>query len=100
MKSGVPMIAARLVMGDGVELLLGVADAARNDGAAERVRAGFQDVGAGRQMIGERIVHDVARAEAGGEQRARRAAEVIVVALRLEDRTGRHVQALGLAGRR
>ena len=41
----------------------------------------------------------VAGPEAGREQRARRAAKVLAVALRLEDRAGRHVQALQLAGR-
>ena len=45
-------------------------------------------------------MHDVARTEAGGEHRARRDGEIDALPLRLEDRTGRHVQALGLAGRR
>ncbi len=53
-------VTARLQMRDGVELRLGVAGASWDHGAAERVRASFEDVGAGRQVIRKRIVHDVA----------------------------------------
>ena len=77
-------------MRDRLELLLGIADAAGNDRAAERMRARLENVGAGRQVIGKRIVHDVAGAEAGGKQRARAAAEIVAVAFRLEDRARRH----------
>ena len=47
-------------MRDRLELLLGIADAAGNDRAAERLRARFQNEAAGREMIGKRVVHDVA----------------------------------------
>ena len=90
-------VARRLEMHDRLELLLGVADAAGDGGAAERVRAGFENVGAGREMVRERVVHDVAGAKAGGEQRAGRAAKILAMALRLEDRTRRHMQTLCFA---
>ena len=86
-------------MRDRLELLLGIADAAGNSGAAQCVGASLQDVGARREVIRERVVHHVAGSAAGREQRAGRAAKVLVVPLRLEDRAGRHVQALQLARR-
>ena len=45
-------------------------------------------------------MHDLAGAEAGGEQRARRTPEIRAAAFGLEDRTGRHQQPPRLAGRR
>ena len=78
---------------DDVELLLGVAGAGGDDGAAERARPGVQDPAAGREVIGERVVDDVALAHAGGKQRARRAPPVLAEALGLEDRPGRHEDA-------
>ena len=68
-----------------------------NDRAAERQRAQLQDEAAGRQMIGEGIVHDVAGAEAGGIKRARRTPPILALPFRLEDRPRRHQQALHLA---
>ena len=79
-------IDGRLQVLDRLELLLGVAGAGRDDGAAERARTRIQDPAAGRQVIGERVVHDVALADAGREQRARRAPPVLAEALGLEDR--------------
>ena len=43
-------------------------------------------------------MHDVAGAEAGGEQRARRAPEILALPFRLEDRPRRHQQAPHLPG--
>src|SRR5262249_52487793 len=93
-------VAGRLEMNDRVELLLGVADPAWDDRAAERVRARLQDERAGREMIRKSIVHDVAGPKAGREQRPRATARVVAKTLGLEDRTGRHVEAPDLAGRR
>ncbi len=87
-------------MRDRLDLHLGVADASRDRGAAERREPRLENEGAGREVIGEGIVHDIARPEAGGEERARHAVDVPVMALRLEDRPGRHQQAFHLAGRR
>ena len=86
-------------MGDGFDLLLGIADAGRDHRTAERVRAGFQDVAAGRQVIRERVVHDVAEPKARREQRARRTPPIRAEPLGLEDRPRRHQQALELSGR-
>ncbi len=87
-------------MGDRLDLQLGIADPARDHRAAERVRARLEDEAAGREMIGERVVYDVAGTEAGGEQRARRAIPVVRRTFRLEDRPRRHEQPADLAGRR
>ena len=94
-KSGVPDIAARPQTGDRLELLLGIARAGGDDRAAERMRAALHDVAARRQMVGEAVQHDVARAK------ARRAASAgaaphgsVAMRLRLEDRPRRGQQAL------
>jgi len=44
------------------ELLLGIADAAGNDRAAKRKRAGFQNEAARREMVGKRVMYDVVAA--------------------------------------
>ena len=90
-------IPARPVVRDRVELLFGVADPARDHRTTKRMRARLQQVGAGGEVIGERVVQDVACAHAGGEQRARRTGRILAVTFGLEDRTGRHQQPLGLA---
>ena len=59
----------------------------------------FENESAGRQVISESVVHDVARAKPGGKQRARRIPPILAVTLGLEDRAGRHQQALELARR-
>ena len=59
----------------------------------------FENESAGRQVIGESVVHDVARAKPGGKQRTRRIPPVLAVTFGLEDRAGRHQQALELAWR-
>ena len=92
-------ISGRLEMRDRLHLLLGVADAAGNDCAAERMRPRLENESAGRQVISESVVHDVARAKPGGKQRTRRIPPVLAVTLGLEDRAGRHQQALELARR-
>ena len=79
-------------MRDRLELLLGIAGSGGDDRTAERVRARLHHEAAGGEMIGEGIVHDVARPEAGGEQRARRTPAILRLAFRLEDRPGRHQQ--------
>src|SRR5262249_57713611 len=60
---------------------------------ADRRAARFHHEAAGGEMIGKRIVHDIARAEARGEERARRAPKILARALRLEDRPRRHQQS-------
>ena len=62
-------------------------------------RGGIENPGAGRQVIGKAVQHDVAFAEAGREHRACDAGEILAVAFRLEDRAWRHQQAFRLAGR-
>ena len=86
-------------MRDRLDLLLGVAGAGGNDGAAERMRPGLHDEAARRKMIGKRVVHDLAAPEAGGEQRPRRPPAIFSLALELEDRAGRHQQPPDPPGR-
>ena len=87
-------------MRDRRELLFGVPGAGGNHRATERVRARFQHEAPGSQVIGKAVVHDVAGPEAGGEQRARRAPEILALPFGLEDRPRRHQQAPHAAGRR
>src|SRR3546814_9485807 len=68
-------IGGRAKVGDGLDLLLAVARAARDDGAAEATRGTVQHPAAGRQVVGKAVVHDVAGAKAGGEQRPLQAPE-------------------------
>src|SRR6516165_4560026 len=86
-------------MGDCFHLLLSIADAARNDRAAKRVSPGFENESTGGKVIGKSIVHEVARAKPGGKERARGVPPVDAIALRLEDRTRGHQQALELCRR-
>src|SRR5690606_41829198 len=53
----------------------GVAGAGGDHGAAEAARAAVEHPAAGGQVIGKAVVHDVAGAEAGGEERALEAPE-------------------------
>src|SRR5215831_16561213 len=87
-------------MRDRLELLLGMTGARGDDRATERVRTRLHHEAAGGEMIGKRIVHDNARAEARGEERARRAPKILARALRLEDWSRRHQQPPQAAGRR
>ena len=87
-------------MRDRIELLLGIADAAWNDRATKRVRAGFENKAAGREMIGEGIVHDVAGTKPGSINGARRAPPIRALALRFEDRPRRHQQPPHFTGLR
>ena len=63
------------------------------------MRACLHHEAAGGEMIGKRIVHDIAGAEARGEERARHAPKIFARALRLEDWSRRHQQP-PQAGRR
>jgi hypothetical protein len=92
-------IAGRAVVRDRFELLLGVADSAGNRRTAERMRAGFEDIGARRQVVREAVVQDIARTKAGSEKRARSASRIRLMLLGLEDRTRRHIEPARLAGR-
>src|SRR3546814_1190709 len=74
-ESGRAGIGGRAKVGDGLDLLLAVARAARDDGAAEATRGTVQHPAAGRQVVGKAVVHDVAGAKAGGEQRPLQAPE-------------------------
>jgi hypothetical protein len=85
---------------DQVELLLGVAGAGRNHHAADRARARVEDEAAGRQVIGKRVEHQVAGAQAGSKERAARAPGIVVPAFRLVDRPGRGEQAAERGQRR
>src|SRR3546814_3744744 len=77
------------LVGDGLDLLLAVARAARDDGAAEATRGTVQHPAAGRQVVGKAVVHDVAGAKAGGEQRPLQAPETGPGGLELVDRPDR-----------
>jgi len=81
-------IAGGLDGGDGVELQLGVADAARHDGAAQRLQRGLHHDAGRRQVIGEGVVDHVARPEAAGEHGAGAAEIIRLVGVDLEDRPG------------
>ena len=76
-------------VGDRVHLHLGLAGAAGNHRAAERVRAGLDHRAGRREVVGEAVVHEIAGAKAGGEERARDAPVVAPRALRVVDRAGR-----------
>src|SRR5207244_7939905 len=78
-------------------LLLGLADPTREDRAAQRVRAGFEHRAGRREMVRETVVHEIAPAKAGGEQRSREAPVIGGAALRLVDRAGRGENAHCLA---
>jgi len=91
-------IGRRAVGLDQVELLLGVAGAGRDHRAAERAGGGIEDEAARRQVIAEGVVHDVAAAETGGEQRARAVPRIGLGGFRLEDRAGRDEQVRERAG--
>jgi len=87
-------------MRDGIELLVAIADSARDDGAAERVKAGLENERARREMIGERVMHNIARSEPAGEQGPRGTIAIRGLAFRLEDRAGRHHETARPARRR
>ena len=86
-------------MSDRLDLLLGVADPTGNDGTAERMRAGFENEAARREVIGKAIVDDIAWAKAGGKKCARRIPKIPAMAFRLEDRPRRDQQTLEPARR-
>ena len=94
-----PDISRRPIMRDRIELLLGIADAAWNDGATKRVRAGFEDKATGREMIREGIVHDLARTKPGCIKSARCSPPIGALTLRFKDGSRRHQQAPHFAGR-
>ena len=77
----------------GLQLLLGVAGAAREHAAAQRQRAAFQDPGPGGEVVAEAVVHQVAGLEAGGLQGAGAAPVVGTVAFGFVDGAGRLVDA-------
>ena len=79
--------------GDRLQLLLGLADAGREHGAAHRVRARFHDEGAGRHVVAEGVVDQVAGAEPGREHGAPGTPVVGRGAFGLVDRAGRGKQA-------
>ena len=64
-------VAVRLQVGHRLHLLLGLADAAREHRAAQRVRAGLEHRARRREVVGEAVVDEVAAAEARREQRPR-----------------------------
>ncbi len=78
------------------QLLFGVADAAGNDRAADRVRARLHAETARRQVIGKRIVHDIAwPRKSRGETGARRAQPSPVPSAR-RSAPASHQQTFGL----
>jgi hypothetical protein len=81
-------IACGLQVGNGFELLLGLAGAAREHGAAQGVRAGFHDGAGRRHVIAEAVVDELAAPKAGRMQRARRAPVVARFALGFVDGAG------------
>ena len=76
-------------LGHRLQLQLGVAHAARKDRAADGVRAGFHHRAGRREVVAEAVVHQVAGAKAGGEQRAAEAPVVGAMAFGFVDRAGR-----------
>jgi hypothetical protein len=77
-----------------LQLQLGVADAAGEDGAAECQRARLHHQAARRQVVGKAVVRQVAIAQAGGEHCARQAPVVARVGLGFVDRPRRLIDAL------
>src|SRR5581483_1579027 len=71
-------------------LQLGLADAAGDDGATERDEPAFHHRAGRRQVIGETILHDVAGAKAGREQRPRRAPVIGLAPFGVVDRPRRN----------
>jgi hypothetical protein len=84
-EGGCAHIAVGLQVGHCRHLLLGLADAGRKHRAAQRLRAGFEDPGARRHVIGEAVVHQVAGAKARGKQRPRRAPVIRAAPFRFVD---------------
>ena len=76
-------------LGHRLQLQLGVAHAAGKDRAADGVRAAFHHRAGRRQVVAEAVVHQVAGAKAGGEQRAAEAPVVGAGAFGFVDRAGR-----------
>ena len=74
---------------DRLHLQLGIADAARKNRAADRMRAAFDHQARRHQVIREGVVHQHAGPGTGGPQRAREAPVVLALAARLVDRPRR-----------
>src|SRR5262249_54142752 len=81
-------IARGLEMPNRIELQVGMANAARDDGATQRVEAGLKNERTWRKMVGERVVDDIAGSETAGEQRAGGAIAIKGFTFGLEDRAG------------
>ncbi len=86
-------------MRDRLDLLLGVADAAGDDRAADGLEAGLENVGARREVIRKAVDGDVAGADASGEYGSTRAVHIAFHALEFEDRSRRHQDPFGLPWR-
>ncbi|MCY1527672.1 hypothetical protein D9M68_627440 [compost metagenome] len=81
-------IAVGLEVDDGFELLLGLARAAREDGAAQGVRAAFHDRAGRRHVVAEAVVDQLAAAKTRRMQRPRGAPVVARFALGFVDGAG------------
>ena len=86
-------IDARPQMRDRRDELLGVPRPGRNDRAAERHRAAFENPAAGRQVVGEAVDHDLARLDPRGGEGLCRAPGV--GGRRIRARRGRRARRTG-----
>ncbi len=82
-------ITRRTQVSDRGDLQLGLADAAREYRATQRMRAGLEHRAGRRQVVREAVVHEVAGTKACSEERARKTPIVARLALRLVDAAGR-----------
>jgi len=83
-----PRIAGRLQVRDGLHLELGLADACREDRAAQRLGAKVDHEAGRREVIGKRVVHQLPCAEPGCVEGAGHAPIVALIGLRIVDRAG------------
>ena len=87
------------VLGHHLGLLFGIADPGRDHRAAEGAGRIVKDPAAGREMVGEGILDDIAPAQPGGVERPRAAVKICARAHDLEDRPRRGEGDGGVAQR-
>ena len=93
-------ITRRPKIGDGLYLHFSLADAGRKDRAAELARRAVDHEAGGREVVGERVVHQFSGAKTGGMERAPEAPPVGRLAFGIVDRPGRGKDAAESGQRR
>ena len=96
-EAGCAQIAIRLQFSHRLQLLLGLPRASGEHGAAYRMRAAFHQVSAGRHVIAETVVRQIAGAKASGEDGAACTPVIVRFAFWLVDRARAGEDAAHLA---